>query len=140
MEQAYGIFERQVAEITDRPGNAQERLIRFCQGMLDAVREHLDVVRLIYSIYFGTPQGAPHYNLDQFHDRMLEIIGGLIGEGIAAGEFHDHDIRDMTWAVISSLNCAMEEQLCREQPRLDRESLARMLQLVFRGLTRGGEQ
>jgi TetR/AcrR family transcriptional regulator len=140
MEQAYGIFERRVAEITDSPGTIRERLQRFCLGMFDAFTEHLPIVRLIYAIYFGPPQGAPYYNLDQFYERMLEIIEEMVRAGVASGELRQGNSNDMTWAVISALNTTMEEQLCQASPRIDRDGLGRVLNLILDGLAGGANQ
>lgn len=140
MEQTYGIFERQVAEITDCTGTTRERLQRFCLGMFDAFTEHIAIVRLIYAIYFGPPQGAPHYDLDQFYDRMLKIVAGIVDEGIASGELRPGNTNDMTWAVISALNTTMEEQLCQTHPRIDRDGLGRVLDLILDGLAGGANK
>jgi AcrR family transcriptional regulator len=136
MEEAYAIFERRVAEITGVSGTVRQRLHHFCLGLFDAVVEHLPMVRLIYSIYFGTPQGAPYYDLDKMHDRMLAVVDNLVSVGIAAKELRPHPVRAVTWVVIGTLNTAMEEQLCRLAPRLDRAGLAGMLDLVFDGIAR----
>lgn len=140
MEQAHGIFERRVAEITDPPGTIRERLQRFCLGMFDAFAEHLTIVRLIYAIYFGPPQGAPYYNLDQFYERMLEIIEEMVRAGVASGELRQGNSKDMTWAVISVFNTTMEEQLCQVSPRIDRDGLGRVLNLILDGLAGGANQ
>jgi hypothetical protein len=42
------------------------------------------------------------------------------------------------WIIIGVLNVAMEEQLCHEQPGIDRLGMLRMLALVFGGITDGG--
>lgn len=137
MEQAWGIFEQQLATVADRSGTARERLIRFCLALFDTVRANLPIVRLIYAIYFGPPQGAPQYNLDQFYERMLKEIEGIVRDGIATGELRPADPTEMCWAVTSGLNTIMEEQLCREEPRIGRDGLERVLNLIIDGLAGG---
>jgi AcrR family transcriptional regulator len=137
MEKAYGIFEHQVAVTIDTPGTARERMLRFCLGLFDSVMENLAIVRLIYAIYFGPPQGAPLYDLDLFYDRMLEILEGMAAEGVESGELRPVPPGDMAWAVISALNTSMEEQLCRATPRIDRDGLIRVLNLILDGLAAG---
>lgn len=137
MEKAYGIFEHQVAVTIDAPGTARERMLRFCLGLFDSITENLAIVRLLYAIYFGPPQGAPLYDLDLFYDRMLAILEGMAAEGVAGGELRPEPPGDMAWAVISGLNAAMEEQLCRAIPRIDRDGLIRVLNLILDGLAAG---
>lgn len=134
MEGAYALFESTVAELSMYPGDVRRRVIHFCEGVFDISIEQMPVVRLIYSIYYGTPQGAPHFDLERYYDRMLEIISGLIREGMAAGAVRSGNENDMTWAILSCLNTAIEEQLCHPRPRIDRAAMGRMLNLVFGGI------
>lgn len=92
------------------------------------------MARLIYSIYFGPPQGAPHIDFDAVFASLLSDLVALLEQGQIAGELPHLDRHDTAWLVLSLLNTAMEEQLCHEQhPRLDRTSLQRLLTLLFRG-------
>ena len=134
MDGAYSLFESIVAELTIYSGTSFQRIINFCEGVFDVGMANLPLLRLIYSIYYGTPQGAPHYNLDQYFDRMLEVITVLVQEGIALGEISNGNTNDMTWAIISCLNTTLEEQLCHQQPRIDRTAMTRMLGLLFNGI------
>lgn len=137
MRNAYTIFSERTALLTAFHGTARERVIHFCTGFLDAFFEHVAIARLIYSIYFGPPQGAPPFPHEKFFDEMLEIIRGMVREGIASGELPDVDEWDAAWALISGLNCVMEEQLCRIPPRTGRQGLERMLNLIFNGIGQG---
>ena len=134
MDGAYALFESTVAELVMYPGVAQQRIIHFCEGVFDTGMENMPILRLLYSIYYGPPQGAPSYNLERYFERMLEIISGLIQEGIAQGEIRPGNLNDMTWACLSCLNTTLEEQLCHSSPRIDRAAMTRMLELLFSGI------
>jgi TetR/AcrR family transcriptional regulator len=129
MQNTYVIFREQTALFTAHQGSARERIIHFCTGMFDCFLVHIDVARLIYSIYFGPPQGAPPFP----HD----IIRMMVREGIDGGELQRIDESDAAWSIISGLNSVMEEQLCRTSPRIDRDGLMRMLNLIFNGISLG---
>ncbi len=137
MNGALAIFETVVAEATALPGRAQERLTRFCTGLFDGSLANIATVRLIYSIYFGPPQGAPMFAIDQFFDRMLATLGALVSEGIASGEFRPVDVRCTTWSIAACFNIVLEEQLCHTPPRIDREGLIEMLSFIFNGISEG---
>jgi TetR/AcrR family transcriptional regulator len=137
MQSTYVIFREQTALFTARRGSARERIIKFCTGMYDCFLVHIDVARLIYSIYFGPPQGAPPFPHERFFDEMLDIIRGMVREGIDGGELQRIVESDAAWAIISGLNSVMEEQLCRTSPRIDRDGLVRMLNLIFDGISMG---
>lgn len=127
-------FEEVVSRLAAFQGKSRERVIRFCQGIFDGVAENLSLVRLIYAIYYGPPQGAPLFDYDQFFNRMLEIVRTIVEEGMEKGELRQADVTVVTWACIGTLNIAMEEQLCHCEPRITRETMTRMLDLVFRGI------
>ncbi len=135
MQNTYDTFRELTSILTANRGSTRERIIHFCTGMFDGFLVHIDVARIIYSIYFGPPQGAPSFPHERFFDEMLEIIRGMVRDGIDAGELRKVDEADATWVIISGLNSVMEEQLCRDFPRVDREGLVRMLDLILNGFS-----
>jgi len=137
MRNTYDTFRELTALLTAFRGSTRERIIHFCTGMFDGFLVHMDVARIIYSIYFGPPQGAPPFPHERFFDEMLEIIRRMVRDGIDAGELRRVNESDATWAIISGLNSVMEEQLCRTAPRIDRDGLVRMLNLIFNGISLG---
>ena len=134
MEDSYSQFESMLVDLSSFPGSARRRVIHFCEGVFDTTVQQLPLVKLIYSIYYGTPQGAPAFNLELYYDRLLQVISALVQEGIAAGEFRPGNVNDMVWAVLACLSITIEEQLCHSTPRLDRAAMSRMLEIVFDGM------
>jgi len=134
MEDCYSQFEALLAAHGSVPGNVRQRVIHFCEDVFTTSLQKLPLVKLIYSIYYGTPQGAPAFNLEQYYDRMLQVISELIQEGISAGELKQGNVNDMVWAALACMSIAIEEQLCHCNPRLDRAAMTRMLDIVFDGL------
>ncbi|HTP66608.1 MAG TPA: TetR/AcrR family transcriptional regulator [Geobacteraceae bacterium] len=136
MDSTYDVFKELISLLTASGGSTRERIIHFCTGMFDGFLVHMDVARIIYSIYFGPPQGAPPFPYEKFFDEMLEIVRGMIRDGIHNRELQKVDESDAAWAIMSGLNSVMEEQLCRNCPRIDREGLVRMISLIFNGISR----
>jgi AcrR family transcriptional regulator len=134
MQNTYATFRERTELLTAYRGTARERIIHFCTGIFDGFIEHIGVARIIYAFFFGPPQEVPSFPHEKFFDEMLEIIRGMVGEGIAAGELLRVDEGDATWVIISGLNSVMEEQFCHTPPRIDRDGLVRMLNLVFNGI------
>lgn len=137
MESSYATFSERLGLLMGTTGPVRERLESLCLGIFDAFVEHIEVVRLIYAIYFGPPQGTPEFGHDQAFVWMLESVGKLVEEGIERGEIRSEGIDDVTWTIMGGLHICMEEQLCREAPRVDRASLARILNLIFNGIFTG---
>jgi len=134
MEESYARFEAILTDLSGFPGSARQRVAHFCSGLFSSYVQQLPLVKLCYSIYYGTPQGAPSFNLEQYYDRMLDVLTVLVEEGIAQGEIRPGNVRDVVWMIMACLNITIEEQLCHCNPRIDGASMARMLNLVFSGI------
>ena len=118
--------------------SAADALTELCGRVFDLFVENLDPARLMYSIYYGPPQGAPFFDFDEYHMKLQGKVRNLVERGIQTGEFRAADAGDVMWIIIGVLNVAMEEQLCREKPDVDRARLARMLDTVLIGLAGKG--
>jgi AcrR family transcriptional regulator len=138
MDGALGPFEVMLNELVASTGSARERILRICSGTFASSRANLDVLRLIYAIYFGPPQGAPHYDFDQVFSRILNEIGAAVTDGIAAGEFRNYPVRELSWGIMGMLNTIMEEQICQNVPRIDGQGLENLIIMFLDGINQGG--
>lgn len=134
MHSTMATFQAAVEQLVVPQGTARQRLLRFATGVFDLFGEQIAVVRLIYAIYFGPPQGTPEFRHQQFYDLMLRVVAGMVEEGIANREFRPLPVPDLTWLIISCMNTVMEEQLCNQPPRVERAALERMLGIVLEGI------
>lgn len=139
MTRTFALFQGIVDQISDSQGPTRERIIHFATMIFDSVLENIEVVRLIYAIFFGPPQGTPHFPHDHYFTTMLAVIGNMAQEGIAAGEFRKVEVDDVAWTIVSAMNTIMEEQICHVPPRADRARLLSMLNLYLDGIA-GGER
>lgn len=138
MESSYETFSERMRLLRETGGSARSRLETFCLGVFDGFVEYIEVVRFIYAIYFGPPQGAPEFKHEQAFDWILDAVRGLVSEGIEGGELKRADAGDLAWAVVGCLNTCMEEQLCKGEARVDRAAFARILALILDGISIGG--
>lgn len=138
MREAWGDFESTVDAALAEEGSARKRLLRLATRVVDLFRAHVGVARVMNSIYYGPPQGAPSFDFDSCHTKFREAILGLVSEGIEGGEFRPGRTEDMAWAIIGAINIAMEVELCHPELSLGPEGLLRVLQLIFRGIEAPG--
>ena len=138
MEQVHARFQEVASRNIVASGSARDRIIGFITDMYDKISQERALVRLILSIYYGPPQGAPHFPHEQYFDAMLEIVAGMLQEGMESGELRRVDLQVASWSVISCLNTVMEERACSDTPRIDRDGLALMAGLVLDGIGNGG--
>lgn len=135
IDSAIADFKKAAEQLLQKPGAVGERIRNYCMELFDIFKERLAIARLIFSIYYGPPQGAPFYDFDAIFSGMLNDISAMLSDGVKGGEMHAEDAEDAAWLVISALNTSMEESLCHsDAPRIDRERLGRMIELIFRGM------
>jgi len=134
MREPFSEFAALVEEAVHKAGSARERLFRLCLMAYDIFIENLDAARVMYSIYYGPPQGAPFIDFDAYHRRFQEAVLQVLRDGIRGGEFRRVDLHDAMWAVIGAVNVAMEVELCHPPQSLGRDGVRRVLETVLEGI------
>lgn len=135
MGDALGSFYQVAEQALAAPGSVCERICGYCTALLDIFVARLDLARLIYAIFYGPPQGAPHIDFEASFSTMLAHMEQLVSEGINTGEFREVDPVDTAWAIVALLNTTMEEQFNQaREVRVDRSGLLRLLSLLFEGI------
>jgi TetR/AcrR family transcriptional regulator len=134
MREPFSKFAALVEEALHPAVPARERLFGLCLRAYDIFVENLDAARVMYSIYYGPPQGAPFVDFDAYHHRFQEAVLQVLREGIRDGAFRDVDLDDAMWAVIGPVNVAMEVELCHPKQSLGRDGVRRVLDLVLEGI------
>jgi len=116
-------------------GSATERLLHLSDQTFSLFMENIEVARLMYSIYYGPPQGAPFFDFDAYHIKFQDAIREFVKEGIRKKEFYKGNAENMMWAIIGAINVAMEVQLCHPDMGIERKRLAGILKLIFQGIS-----
>jgi AcrR family transcriptional regulator len=135
MNEAFGRVDDLLVASQDERGSPTDKLLRLCDQTYSLFRENVKVARIMYAIYYGPHQGAPFFDFDAYHVKFLKTIQRLIEEGIQKGEFRKENPEEMTWAIIGAINVAMEVHLGGTELQLGREGLARVLHLIFQGIS-----
>lgn len=133
MSRALGMFEATIGAALDEGGSATERILRLMDKLFALVLDNLSVVRLAHALYFGPPQDAPLFDIEAFHERLQAVVIGLVNEGMAAGELREDDPMPVALAVLGAFDTAEGLALCHPQWNVDRTTLSRVLDVVFRG-------
>lgn len=131
----YARFDTLLDAFRGGHGSAIKRILRLSDELLTLFVENIKVARLMYSIYYGPPQGAPYFDFDTYHFKFHDAIRRLIKEGVRQGELQIGNTDDRMWAIVGIINVAMETQLCHPETAIDRKQLARILHLVLKGMS-----
>lgn len=134
MEPGMAEFEALLRNHEGRPGSARERIEALCLDAWRLFKRHLPVIRVMYAIYYGPPQGAPFIDFDRLHLAFQDLLRKLLREGLQAGEFSFRRAEDAMWALIGVVNVAQEVELCHPEMALGERDFRRTLGLVFRAL------
>ena len=128
------LFDQQLEALRSTKGCVRSRLLNLFTGMFDAANENLAVVRLAYAIYFGAPQGAPYIDFNRFFDQTIATVDDLICEGMRNGEIAPCDRNALNWTLVGSYQTILEEQICRSQPRINRDGLVAVISQILNGV------
>jgi len=128
-------FEALIEAHSARTGPARARIETLCEEVLVLFKRHVPAVRIMYSIYYGPPQGAPFLDFDRLHLAFQNHLKRLLVEGREAGEFPFGRTEDAMWAIIGVLNVAQEVELCHPEMALGTKDLRRILGLVLDALS-----
>lgn len=136
----FEVLEVILTEALHETLSARERVQQLFSHIFQLFVDNLKVARLMYSIFYGPPQGAPFFDFEGCHLKIRELTGLIVREGIHNGEFSAPDEDSLAWVLMGALNFALEEQLCQHSPMIDRQGLSRMLDMIFDGLARTGDK
>ncbi|OGP69345.1 MAG: hypothetical protein A2170_01485 [Deltaproteobacteria bacterium RBG_13_53_10] len=137
IRQPYARFDALLDASRGERGSATKRILRLSDQLFTLFLENIKVARLMYSIYYGPPQGAPFFDFDTYHFKFHDVIRNLVKEGVRQGELESGNTDDRMWAIVGIINVAMETQLCHPESAIDRKQLARILHLLLKGMSAG---
>jgi len=135
MRTHFSRLEELVNRHRQKRGGVRERLTAMLDDGFVYVQQDRDFMRLMHAVYFGPPGEAPFFDFDAYHQRYHDLIAQLLEEGIANGELRPGNAGDMAWVVLGAVEIAIEDQICSQASRIDRETLKRLLDLIFDGLS-----
>lgn len=110
---------------------ARSRLQKLIDQIFSHVIEDQDFFRLMYTIYYGPPQGAPFFDITYFHIRFHGYIRKIVEEGIKTKEFLPVNPGSVAWIIRGTVQLAIEDQIKYDTVRIDRAGLQRILDLIL---------
>jgi len=131
MQEAFAKADQLLDSSLEEAGSAEQKLRHLCLQAFSLFLENIKAVRVMYSIYYGPPQGAPFFDFDAYHMKFRQAVRQLIEEGMQREEFRRGDAEGLTWLVLGAINVAMEVQLGSPEIRMGKEDLTRVLDLIF---------
>lgn len=140
LQNAYGPLAELLDEAGRDKGTAKKRTVRLAERMFDLFMEKIDIVRVIYSVFYGPPQGAPFFDFAAYQLRLRGVILQIVEDGIRNGELRQGEPRAMMAALLGAIHVAMESQLCGDPEKIERNELLGIINVIFDGLAAYGDK
>ncbi len=128
-------FTKLLEACRNHEGSVKERILQLASETHQLWCSHIEAARLMQSIYYGPPQGAPFFDFEVYHEKFYESVLGLVRQGIKNGELQSGNAEYMTWAIIAAISLANELELAHPEHGLGQRGLTEVLKLVFRGIS-----
>jgi TetR/AcrR family transcriptional regulator len=134
LEEAAREFAQAMARGVGRPGTARERLFAICADLHGLFQEHVPVVRVAHSVFFGPVEGAPQFDFSTFDREMEKTVRQIVEDGQAAGEITPAaSPSDIALVILGIIGMVATRHLHGGVEPLDLNSMKRVLELVLDG-------
>ena len=118
----------------DRPGTARDRLFSLCADLHGLFREHVPVVRVAHSVFFGPVEGAPQFDFSIYDREMERAVRRIVEDGQATGEITPCAApADIALVILGVIGVFATRHLHGGVEPLDLDSMRRVLGLIFDG-------
>jgi TetR/AcrR family transcriptional regulator len=132
--ETYARFDALLEEALYGEGDGREKLSRLVDEIMALTEANIELVRLMYAVYYGPPQGAPFFDFDVYHRKLHETLQELVQGAIGPGETTPALTNDVVWAVLGAIDVAVGTMLSHQDLRIGREEVVRIIDLIFEGV------
>jgi AcrR family transcriptional regulator len=138
LEMAENLQKELLASILESSGDVFERLLLLYRRIYAGIDENRSLYKMIHTLIYGPPQGAPDYDFTRYHQHMFDAIRNIYKAGIDGGEVKKIAEEEVAYLVLSLIDfCLHMDQV---QPQLsDPQRPERLLRLAFEGIKKGTE-
>jgi len=134
LQEAAREFAAAMARGLRRPGTARERLFGICADLHGLFQEHVPVVRVAHSVFFGPVEGAPQFDFSAFDREMELAVRQIVADGQATGEITaSASPSDIALVIIGVIGVFASRHMHNGMEPLDLDSMKRVLGLIFDG-------
>lgn len=135
MDTAAEIQQSLLKEILETSGTTLARLNHFYRRFYEEVLKNRDFFKMINNLIFGPPQGAPDYDIEQYHRHMANAVMSIYKDGLALKEVNEADPEAVAMLVLSIMDFCFHFYYVHPE-QIDLERPERLLTLAFQGLAR----
>jgi len=134
LEWAADMQQQILNEIFAAQGTVLDRFIYFYRRVYEGIQEYHSLYKMIHSLIYGPPQGAPEYDFPSYQRHMFDAVKKIYSEGLSSGELRQVNEDEVAFLVLSLIDFSLNMNMVL--PELaDPQRPERLLRLAFQGLT-----
>jgi AcrR family transcriptional regulator len=133
LEWATDVQRGLLEEIFTASGTVLDRFIYLYNRINEGIKEYQSLYRMIHSLIYGPPQGAPEYDFPKFQRDMFEAVKRIYADGLASGEVNPADADEVAFLVLSLIDFSLNMNMVLPE-MADPLRPERLLRLAFQGL------
>ena len=132
LEWAADVQQKILNEVFEASGTALDRFIFLYRRVYEGIQQYRSLYKMIHSLIYGPPQGAPGYDFSKYQRYMLNAVKRIYAEGLSSAEVKKSDAEEVAFLVLSLIDfCLNMDQIMPELA--DPERPERLLRLAFHG-------
>ena len=125
--------EELLRETSQMTGTVPERIIFLYRRIYEEIASNHKLFRMIHNLIFGPPQGAPEYDMEGYHHRMLEAVKAIYKQGLERGEVKAADPHEVAMMIVGATDYCFHLDYLHPD-NVDPARAERLLRLSFQGL------
>jgi AcrR family transcriptional regulator len=134
LEWAVDVQQKILNEIVEVSGPVLDRFLYLYRRTYEGIQEYHSLYKMIHSLMYGPPQGAPEYDYSRYQQRMFNAVKKIYAEGLSTGEVKKADVDEVAFLVLSLIDfCLNMDEVMPELA--DSQRPERLLRLAFQGLS-----
>ena len=102
LDMAENLQKQLLAGVLESDGNVLDRLLLLYRRLYAGIDERRSLYKMIHSLIFGPPQGAPDYDFTRYHLHMINAICEIYNAGIDSGEVKKIAAEEISYLVLAS--------------------------------------
>ena len=125
--------EELLGEASGMTGTVLERILYLYRSIYEELVPNQQLFRMIHNLIFGPPQGAPKYDMEGYHRRMLEAVKVIYKRGLEQGEVKAAEPDEVAMMIVGVTDYCFHLDYLHPE-KADPARSERLLRLAFRGL------
>ncbi|UCE52631.1 MAG: TetR/AcrR family transcriptional regulator [Desulfobacterales bacterium] len=133
LEYASDVQQNVLNEIFEASGTVFDRFVYLYRRVYEGIQQYQSLYKMIQSLIYGPPQGAPEYDYASYQRQMFEAVRRIYDDGVSKGEIRKADAEEVAFLVLSLIDFSLNmDQVIPESA--DPQRPERLLRIAFQGL------